>query len=473
MVFEDFWGWLTGSGLITGDPNYYSSGDAQADEYGHAVQTAFEATAPDSTERKSLIDKLWGTQLFQGDKTYWYGLPSNTPEVSDLRAAAQKFDIRAGGEGAEIEALPRNARLINVNGQYRVVWDLEDGLGHAWYSITQEQLTKLYEDKVDLYVTETFGTEGAYQAKYGDYFWGNVAEIDITAENPWDDLKSRTFEAFGYVAGFDDPEVKRIVLQGHFEGWSSNEFLSHYQQTDYYKNTTTTQRTWDTLGPEERERRISSRAAQLVDLYRGFYGVDPISGTNNTEIRAQAEQIESGQSSQEEWNYTTRRAAEQDELSPAGRDVTGEERERGEREVTIENRGGYAQERWEYWMGPTPVPGMYKDKWGRDLYMNKASEEDLEESLRALSQGTWALKPENLGWAEWAAPTKANMRTLLELSSVDDQDPLLANILAGGLQGREATTAIRNDSRFRSTNRMFEELSSAAHQLGRTFGFIA
>ena len=472
-ISGDIWANLVNAGVIQGDPDYYSSGQATADEFSNAISTAFKGTQPGSSLRKGLIDFLFSKGGAQGDPNYWYNLPSDSAEVSNLMDLSVTINISAGGEDVEIKALPRNSRLVNVNGENRVIWDLGDGLGHAWYTINDTQLQNLYGENWQAYVTETFGTEGAYNAKYGDYYWGNVAEIDLTSDNPWEDLKARTFAAFGYVAGFDDPDVRRLILQGHFENWSSNEFFANYQQTDFYRNTTETQRQWGRYGPEERSRRINTRAASLVEEYRRQWGVDPIGGINNEEILAAAEQIESGQISSGEWSHNNRQAAENAGNTPAARAVTDRQREQGKAGVTIENRGGYARERWEYWMGSTPLPSGFANEWGRNLYMNINSEDDLETSLRELSAGTWANKPENLGWSEWAAPVKSNIRNILEMSTVDDSDPLLSMIMDRGLSGYDATLAIRQDQRFRSTNRMFDELSRAASSLGRTFGFIA
>jgi len=469
----DIWSDLVNAGILQGDPDWYSSGQASEAEFSNAISVAFKGTDPNSELRKGFIDFLFAKGGAQGDPNYWYGLASDSPEVSSLTELAFTVDVAGGGEDVEIKALPQNARLVNVNGEIRAIWDLGDGLGHAWYSINEDQLQDLYGENWQAYITETLGTEGAYNAKYGDFYWGNVAEINLTADNPWEDLKARTFEAFGYVAGFDDPEVKRLILQGHFETWSSDEFLAHYRNTEYYLGTTQTQRDWGQYGEEEKSQRIDSRSAQLVEEYRALYGVDPIDGINNAEIRAAAEAIESGESSASEWSYNQRREAEKVENSPAARALVDEERAQGESEVSIENRGGFARERWEYWMGSTPLPPAFVDRWGRDLYMNNASEDDLETSLRELSAGTWQTKPENIGWGEWASPVKANIRNLLELSSVDDNDPLLNRVLDQGLSGQDATLAIRKDQRFRSTNRMFDELAQGAQALGRTFGFIA
>jgi len=473
-----FWKWLSDTGLTPDtDPNYYASGDANPDEYSTAIATAYNNSAPGSELRVKLIDDLFSLGVIDpgSDKDYWYNGTEESlgTDFGNLKTAALKLDFQAGGEDIEVKALPKNSRLVNVNGEWRVIWDLEDGLGYAWYSIDEPQLINLYGDDWQSYNSETFGTVDAYNAKYGDFYWGNVAEIDIASDNPWDDLKNRTFAAFGYVAGFDDPEVKRLILQGFFESWTPNEFLANYQNTEFYKSTTQVQRAWSQFGPEEQAQKIQAQAALLVEEYRSQYGIDPIGGISNEQILVDAEAIASGQISQSEWSYNTKRAAEAITDSPAARSVENEIIAQGASEVTIENRGGYAQERWEYWMGSTPLPPNFVNEWGTGLYMNQKSEADLETALRELSGGTWENKPENLGWSEWASPAKANIRNLLELTSVDDTDALLNNILDNGLSGQEAVLAIRQDSRFRGTNRMFDELSQAANSIGKSFGFVA
>ncbi len=124
-------------------------------------------------------------------------------------------------------------------------------------------------------------------------------------------------------------------------------------------------------------------------------------------------------------------------------------------------------------MGPTEMPQDFAERWGQDLYWNRKSEEDLELALRALSVGTWKEKPENVSWEEWASPVKSRIKNLLELPSVGDEDPLLSSLMESGSSGQEAALEIRNDPRFRGTQRLYREMATAAEQLGRTFGFIA
>ena len=68
----DFWQWLVFYKLIEGDPTYYSSGQATEAEYAHAIDVAMGNTRVGSANRKALVDRLWASGLYQGDKSYWY-----------------------------------------------------------------------------------------------------------------------------------------------------------------------------------------------------------------------------------------------------------------------------------------------------------------------------------------------------------------------------------------------------------------
>jgi hypothetical protein len=60
-------------GLISGDPKYYSSGQAanEAGAYGHAIDVAFRASAPGSPERTYLVQQLVSQGIIKGDPSYW------------------------------------------------------------------------------------------------------------------------------------------------------------------------------------------------------------------------------------------------------------------------------------------------------------------------------------------------------------------------------------------------------------------
>ena len=102
MAEHDFWEDLVNSGLISGDPTYYSEGRAQEGEYANAIQTAFNATQPGTPERVKLIDRLIADGVVQGDPQYWYDNTQQTlgSDFGNLGDAAEDF-FGGGGEGGD------------------------------------------------------------------------------------------------------------------------------------------------------------------------------------------------------------------------------------------------------------------------------------------------------------------------------------------------------------------------------------
>ncbi len=367
-------------------------------------------------------------------------------------------------------AIPRNARLASVASHFRVLWDTPDGQT-VWYSINLDQLAQIYGSNWRDSIDERYSGTAAYDAKYGNLHWGNVAEISRTSEDPWEDMQDRIFSQFGFVAGMDDPEVRKLIMQAWFEGWDTNEFIAHYKDTGYFDSLADKAREWATLSDAEKAQRVEEQRFDLIDTYRLFYGTEP-DGLALTSIDEAAFNIASGAATEDEFKYNTRIAAELIEDSPAHRNLIEEDQATGEREVTIENLGGFAEDEWRKWMGPAGLPDNFASSWGNDLFLNKKSEEDLEQYLTALAFSAWPNKPEQVSWTDWSASPKSSIRTILELPSVDDEDALLTRILTEGLVGADLTGAIRHDSRFLETQGFLDDTAIKAHAIGQTMGFI-
>lgn len=367
-------------------------------------------------------------------------------------------------------ALPRGMKLVRIFGQWRAVWDLGDGMGWAWYRVDRDDLKRLFEDgqpKPD----ETFNNVQQFNQKYGNNYWGNVSEVNLNADTPWQDLKEKVYNTFGFVPGLDDPEVRRLILQGYFETWNETQFQVEYRKTDYYQNTTAQQRQWINLSEAEKQARIREEAVALASTYEDIWGQSV--GLNSEEIVNAATKIASGQMLFDEWNFKQRRQARQQEGTPAYIDRQKElieEREFGNRP---ENLALFAEQEWRNWVGPIEAPTGWADRWGKWLAEEKRSEADLENYLKSVAGSRWKAKPPDVTWQDWAAPYKSEIRQTLELPTLEDNDRLLRRILNQEIEGRDLNVMIREDPRFRKTQGFYEELSRAASDLGRQFGFIS
>ncbi len=402
--------------------------------------------------------------------------------VSDEEAANLILGANNGGSdfadigkedpgGAGTQALPRNSKLVRIGNKYRVVWDLGDGLGWAWYDISPEQLQNIYDTKTPT-AHFTLANMGQFEQRFGNNYWGNIAEVDLKAEDPWEDLKTRIFAQFGFVPGFDDPEIRRLMIQGYFETWSQNEFTVAYSNTQYFNTLTNHERAWYGLSEEEKSQRIREQAAELTREYFRLYG-QTISADDESILDA-AQKIQSGQMTLAEWRYNNRLEAEKIEESPASREIREEEERQLEEGNQIENLTRFAEAQWRAWVGGgIPMPANFAANWGARLASGEVSEADLESYLKSVSSARWTNKPADVSWEDWASTYKSQIRDTLELGTLDDNDKLLGQILNSDLDGVDLERMIRADSRYLGTRAFGGSVASYAEQLGRDFGYIA
>ncbi len=389
--------------------------------------------------------------------------------ASGITAEALRKTLSSHPGADQPEAIPRDAQLIKIGNVYRVTWNLGDGLGWAWYDINPDQLKNIYGDRTPP-VNASFSNISQFEGRYGNNYWGNVAEIDIKAEDPWQDLKSRIFNQFGFVPGLDDPEVKRLTLQGYFEGWTSAQWMVEYRRTDYFNQSADQQRSWAGLSEAEKSQRISEKSSELATLYRSFYGsgID----ASSSEMQDAALRIVSGVSTQQEWEYNTRNDAANVSETPEFRRRREEDEQQLAEGNQIEDLAALSESEWRRWIGPTPMPNKFSSDWGSRLASGESSRADLESYLKLVSNSRWGNKPPEITWEDWASTYKSQIRTTLELGTMDDNDSLLTQILNSDLDGVDLERVIRSDSRYLNTRAFGGSLASYAEQLGRDFGYI-
>jgi hypothetical protein len=314
----------------------------------------------------------------------------------------------------------------------------------------------------------TFSNVGQFEDRFGNNYWGDVREIDLKAETPWEDLDSRIEAQFGHVPGFSDPDIRRLMRQAFFETWSPDQFQVEYRKTSYYQNSTDQQRQWAGLSQAERNQRIAETDTKMKQEYRRLFGAEMPVGYS----AGIAEQIASGVTTFDSWAYGQASAAGGQTGTPEHARRFAEQQAANSPQNQIENMTKFANDQYLAWVGPGALPANFAASWGKNLATGDASEADLEAHLKTLSQARWAYKDPNVSWEDWAAPFKAEIGDTLELGSVMDTDPLLGSILRSDLTGVDLNAMIRKDKRFLSTQKMYEGLAGAAADMGRRFGFI-
>ena len=89
----NLWEWLGHVGLIEGDMSYYTSGEATAEEYKHALQTAIDNLqyASDPTAKAALWQRLVESGAIEGDATYYSDGRASADEIAHAVDVAGSF----------------------------------------------------------------------------------------------------------------------------------------------------------------------------------------------------------------------------------------------------------------------------------------------------------------------------------------------------------------------------------------------
>lgn len=409
----------------------------------------------------------WVTELGYGE--------DQVPQVvNDLIAGKTTFKVVEAGEygmdsGAISQALPQDAKLVKIGNQYRVVWNLGDGMGWAWYSIDRENLERLFKTATPDAHLE-LSNLSQFNQRFGRNYWGNISEVNLTAATPWEDLKEKIYANFGWVPGLDDPEVRRLILQGYFENWNETQFTVEYKKSNYYNTLTDAQRAWVGYSEAERAQQVQLMAVKLANEYRDIWG--KVISVNDPIIKAAANKIASGAELFDKWSFDQANEARKTEGTPEWNRWQAQQEEDRSEANQAENLGRWAEEQWREWVGPGALPQNFGTKWGKWLAEGTKSEADLDTYLQKIANSRWQMKPPDVTWADWSAPFKSQIRQTLELNSLDDADPLLQQVLNTEVTGYELNQLIRQDKRFLSTKSLYNQLSNATSELGRQFGFL-
>ena len=102
---ESFWHWLVASGIIAGDPTYYSSGRATSAEVTHAINTAVNSLYTPFA-RTEFYRRLRDTGAYAGDFNYYASGSAAASEVAHLVAVSSAHLYGAAQTAARNPPLP-------------------------------------------------------------------------------------------------------------------------------------------------------------------------------------------------------------------------------------------------------------------------------------------------------------------------------------------------------------------------------
>jgi hypothetical protein len=241
------WQWLIDEGLITSESGYYDTGTPNSDEYQNMVEVAY--LEANDAQRKRLVDELWATGEFEGNKEHWY--TKRESEIKDLgnagRHLATNYTAPTGDSGSAPSgglAAPTGEDVsytgnedishIGLPGKPEIWQNSETGMHYIVYMVPgmDPELPMMWEVPKPEDLESFFGDEGIVIDRTGnnqDFVnagaldFGTVDEVVLRGENPYAGWESQ-FERERKVLPFlDDPEVAAIMASAWMEGRAPTE----------------------------------------------------------------------------------------------------------------------------------------------------------------------------------------------------------------------------------------------------------
>jgi hypothetical protein len=317
----EFWSWLVQSGLIKGDPNYYSSGKATPDEYKHAIRTAIGglATASDPRAASELYTRLKTAGAISGDMNYYISGQAQPDEIENLINVAGTFfdktptkpDTKApqvptkpdplepGAPAAPKVGTPtgvlaggRTIRSRQPDGTYRwfQIYQMPPGTDN-WVGYQFDNIAQLraavgdnirFVDKDPAWVDRKVHATGA-----AEEIIGMAGNWNVFSKEIMDDAARKAGVRDPSMVGkmMSDPEMQRIMANAIIGEWSPEQLLAEQRKTkfwtqtlypgikNFYGSTTEPERAWSNY--------VSNVTPALTAL---GYSKDA-AGTYNTQIQ--------------------------------------------------------------------------------------------------------------------------------------------------------------------------------------------
>lgn len=281
-------------------------------------------------------------------------------------------------------------------------------------------------------------------------------------------------ESGSFAAYLTIPELAPIILQSASEAWSPAKTQAALEATSYWKNTTSRQRDWKLATPAEQAQTKSQWEVSIVETLQSIWGPTLAKQKGyvlgNPLVKQWADELASGKKTLDIFTFAHKQAAQGIKGTPANTALLEEFRQAGSAEVEQENIRGDLEDEWRSWLGDSvAIPSNVK-AWSENIYMNKRSRQDFEDYVKSVSAQLYPGKPENVTYSDWVAPAKQLVTQWLELSTVDDDDPLVRAFVNGDSNLTEIALRARQDPRFQSTERARTGISKLAFAITDRWG---
>lgn len=364
-----------------------------------------------------------------------------------------------------LRQLPNASKIVRVGDEFRAVLEFSDGLGAAWYDITSVQ----YQNLGSPQPTEEYTLDG-FTNKYGDFYFGNLNEIEVNGDIAWQEMTKSIFAEYGQYVPLDSPELKRLVMEAYLEGWDGEQTKAAYKNTSYYNNMSNQARAFEGMSTAEQAAEIERNQYKLLAHYIYENGQEPTNGISD--LLEEATAVSKGTIGLDGAYYSITTNAQGVEGSSAHRRAQDQIAEKNE--ALGEADGWYSRimnAHNTYQGSHIAVEEGHYRELAKQLTTQEKDWNTILGEIQEASGITHVNKDPLLTYNQYSSGAKGIVKGALEIENVGPNDSLVTRILSEELQGKDLDKAIREDSRFLNTTRAKDELTSSVNSLGKALGF--
>ena len=388
--------------------------------------------------------------------------------------------------------IPSGYTAYEVDGQKFLVYDLVKG----------RNVKMVFKHTGSQGVEAQRVTKSAWNTMSEDWIEGGTTEqglfIDTeinTGTRSFDDITEGLLFAAGLYGtdALDSDEVMAVIAEFIARpDMSDAELTGRLQETDWWDETTASQREWNDLSTADQIKAIKDNAQVISGLWTAYTGeqmdwmgfdtdgdgavsVDEVDAANS-ELGEWARKLSTGEVSQQtiilEW---IRPAALEIDNSPANRIIIEEEQAQNEQGYTTSENKKLVADLWERY--GLDISDADASNYANQMYMQEQTLADFEETAKGLSDVRWAGKPEGVDFDTWSKPYATTYANLLEVGEPTFRDENFSRFLddgvgaEGGMNMYEFKKSLRKDARWANTQNAKTSAAQTLGLVGRTMGF--
>lgn len=382
--------------------------------------------------------------------------------------------------------LPTEGTFYTVDGQRFVTYDISDG------GIDSPSATIFFE--IPSGVPAPGGkslSRNAWEQKAAAWENGGSAEAfrDVIPNSSWSDLIENTLFRMGIwgTSAMSDAGVLRVIAAAIARpDMEPDEFESRLNQTDWGQSHTDRQKTWNDKSKAQQDQEIVDNATTLIGTWFTYTGeeLDWMSFDSDGDGVVSVDELKAGNPALYEaslsWSSGTKTerqlleswikpSARAVDNSPWNRILLQEEQSQGAAEVGKEKQAGQVMNLYQSY--GIPITWDEALKIGDEVFMNRTSLEEVEESLDQQAMALYPGKPAGVTTMTYASPYIEQYKSILEVPTVGLDDTALQAAMANGTTLGDFGNELRRDPRWMDTSNARTSHYQTLGALGEQMGF--